>query len=137
MTTSIYKPYRGRSRQANTREQRPWPLMFTLGVVAILVATCSHLKTYYIGAWDGLFYVQLALSIASFSAYGFDKYRANNAGWRTRETSLLLLDALGGWPGGFAGQHYFRHKARKASFQILFWVIVLLHEIWCISWLIS
>lgn len=80
-----------------------------------------------------MLYAQIILSVLSFAAYGFDKYRAGNAGWRTRETSLLLLDALGGWPGGFAAQYYFRHKIRKTSFQLLFWTIVLMHEIWWIS----
>ncbi|RDI86084.1 hypothetical protein Vi05172_g3698 [Venturia inaequalis] len=65
------------------------------------------------------------MSTISFTMYGYDKYRATNSGWRIRENLLHLLDLLGGWPGGFFAQYFFRHKTRKASFQLVFWCYML------------
>jgi uncharacterized membrane protein YsdA (DUF1294 family) len=40
---------------------------------------------------------------------------------------LHLLAFLGGWPGALLGQRQFRHKTKKVSFLIAFWVVVVLH----------
>jgi uncharacterized membrane protein YsdA (DUF1294 family) len=37
------------------------------------------------------------------------------------------MELLGGWPGGLAGQIFFRHKRRKVSYMVVFWGIVLIH----------
>jgi uncharacterized membrane protein YsdA (DUF1294 family) len=34
---------------------------------------------------------------------------------------------LGGWPGGWIAQYAWRHKSRKASFQIAFWSATLVN----------
>lgn len=34
---------------------------------------------------------------------------------------------LGGWPGALLGQRQFRHKTKKLSFLIVFWLVVVLH----------
>ncbi len=40
---------------------------------------------------------------------------------------MYLLAFLGGWPGAWLGQRYFRHKTKKVSFRVVFWLVVLLH----------
>ncbi|WP_147463771.1 DUF1294 domain-containing protein, partial [Pseudomonas amygdali] len=42
---------------------------------------------------------------------------------------------LGGWPGALLAQQVFRHKTRKVSFQIVFWLIVLAHQVLWLDWL--
>lgn len=76
-----------------------------------------------------LFYLGLVAvaSCASFAAYGWDKRRAAIAGRRIPERTLHLLAFLGGWPGALLGQRQFRHKTKKVSFLITFWIIVFLH----------
>lgn len=70
----------------------------------------------------------LLMSVASFLMYALDKEVAGNARWRrTPESTLHLLDFLGGWPGGLIAQHVARHKTVKASFQRVFWISVLLN----------
>ena len=71
--------------------------------------------------------VTAVLSCATFAAYGFDKRQARTAGRRLPERTLHLLAFLGGWPGALLGQRLFQHKTAKASFLIVFWLIVLLH----------
>jgi len=66
-------------------------------------------------------------SCACYIAYGLDKRRAANGGWRVPERTLHLLAFLGGWPGAWLGQRQFRHKTNKVPFRILFWVVVVSH----------
>jgi len=40
---------------------------------------------------------------------------------------------LGGWPGALLAQQRFRHKTRKLSYQAVFWLIVLLHQVFWID----
>jgi len=75
------------------------------------------------------------VSIITFLAYADDKNRAQTNRWRTPESSLHLLEVLGGWPGGFIAQKKLRHKNRKTSYQAVFWLIVALHYIGWMVWL--
>jgi uncharacterized membrane protein YsdA (DUF1294 family) len=75
----------------------------------------------YIAAW------YLVLSLITFIVYGIDKRKAANGTWRTKESTLHLLELLGGWPGAFAAQRIFHHKSAKLKFQIVYWLIVAAH----------
>lgn len=67
----------------------------------------------------------LLLSIASFCLYAVDKQRAVRGSRRISEATLHAVDLLGGWPGGLLAQRVVRHKTRKTTFQIVFWITVL------------
>ena len=69
----------------------------------------------------------VVLSVISFLVYRHDKSAAQQNQWRTGEGTLILLGVLGGWPGAFVAQQFFHHKTKKRSFQIAFWVTVLLN----------
>jgi len=75
----------------------------------------------FIAAW------YVALSLVTVLVYAIDKRKATAGTWRVKENTLHLLELVGGWPGGLAAQHIFHHKTRKASFQLAFWAIVILH----------
>ena len=60
------------------------------------------------------------MSLTSAILYGFDKHRAMGDGGRIPESTLLAVDLLGGWPGGWWAQYKFRHKTQKVSFRIRF-----------------
>ena len=70
--------------------------------------------------------VTCVVSALTFGVYGWDKRQAVKQGRRVPEARLHLLTLFGGWPGALLAQHYFRHKNRKMSFQIVFWLIGLL-----------
>lgn len=67
------------------------------------------------------------MSLICFFAYYRDKQFAIKGLQRTPEVRLHLYEVLGGWPGGLLAQRLIRHKNRKLSYQLVFWLIVLLH----------
>ena len=69
----------------------------------------------------------LVMSLVTFAAYGMDKRQAKTGGRRISEARLQWLALLGGWPGAWAGQQFFRHKTQKFVFRVVFWFIVALH----------
>lgn len=71
--------------------------------------------------------VYLAMSVIAFLIYGWDKSSAKKGRWRTPEKTLHLLSLVGGWPGALAGQRIFRHKTSKKSFQVVFWITVVIN----------
>ena len=71
--------------------------------------------------------VILVLSLVTFVVYGIDKRQAKKGGRRISEARLHWLALLGGWPGAWAGQQFFRHKTQKLAFRVIFWAIVVLH----------
>lgn len=58
----------------------------------------------------------LALNIATYAAFGWDKHQALRGGRRVPERHLLGLAALGGIVGAKLAQHRLRHKTRKQPF---------------------
>jgi uncharacterized membrane protein YsdA (DUF1294 family)/cold shock CspA family protein len=72
----------------------------------------------------------LLISIFTYFIYEMDKYYAINNKYRISEKSLLLLSLFGGWPGALIAQQKFRHKNKKSSFQISFWLTIFVNIIW-------
>lgn len=69
-----------------------------------------------------------AVSLFSFFSLRSDKQRAEAGEWRIPEATLHLAEMIGGWPGAFLAQRLFRHKIAKASYQVVFWAIVMTHQ---------
>jgi uncharacterized membrane protein YsdA (DUF1294 family)/cold shock CspA family protein len=75
-------------------------------------------------------------SLIVYFAYARDKLSAIRQTWRVPESSLHLLEALGGWPGAYVAQQTMRHKTVKVSYQVTYWLIVFLHVAFWVTWLI-
>ncbi len=69
----------------------------------------------------------LVASLLTFITYALDKSAAKKGAWRTKESTLHLLSLAGGWPGALIAQQKLRHKSKKQSFRLVFWVTVLLN----------
>jgi uncharacterized membrane protein YsdA (DUF1294 family) len=139
--TSKRRPYQTPSQRRSQNpgnsgkdDPKPWPSMFSLGLVTLLPPIYGLAVLFFRLGQPLPLLIYTILSIISFSIYGFDKYRATNSGWRIRENLLHTMDLLGGWPGGFGAQYFFRHKTRKVSFQIIFWASVLIHDYFWVRW---
>ena len=64
------------------------------------------------------------MSVLAFLMYVKDKNAAEWGKWRTTEETLHTLSLLGGWPGAKIAQSFLRHKSKKLSFRITYWVTV-------------
>ena len=112
-----------RTRPGNTGAQ--WGSA-SLSTVPVFVALYFALAVMWrVPNRVGLAY--LALSAVCFVAYAADKSAARSGGWRTRESTLLLIGLVGGWPGALLAQQFLRHKSVKASFRAAFWGTVVLN----------
>jgi len=69
--------------------------------------TIDQLALAWFGFWNAL----------AFLTFAYDKWRAGRSGQRVSEMTLVLLGAMGGWPGGLIGMNVFRHKTAKWTFK--------------------
>ncbi|HET6351799.1 MAG TPA: DUF1294 domain-containing protein [Coriobacteriia bacterium] len=98
-----------------------------LAALALLVAVLMFvLLKYGVIAWV-LLGGYVVMSGITYVAYGADKSAARSGHWRTPESALHLLEIVGGWPGALFAQRRFRHKTRKVSYQVVFWICVALN----------
>jgi uncharacterized membrane protein YsdA (DUF1294 family) len=70
----------------------------------------------------------LLVNAATYLVYASDKARAQQGAWRVPETVLHFLELMGGWPSAFVAQRRLRHKCVKLPYQVVFWLIVAVHE---------
>jgi len=104
----------------------------------VLAVVCALPLIGSVSFWvQGVSFIPLAaygfVSVLAFFLYWRDKHKARTDGRRTPENILHAVELAGGWPGALLAQQVLRHKTRKVSFQILFWVIVLLHQVFWID----
>lgn len=92
-------------------------------IVVLFMAALAVLGAFFPVAWL-ILGVDVVLSAATALAYRSDKLAAQRGRWRTEENALHLLEFCGGWPGALLAQQLYRHKTRKTSFQIVFWIAV-------------
>lgn len=74
------------------------------------------------------------MSVVTFCLYASDKSRAQQKQWRVAENTLHFCELMGGWLGGFVAQQKFRHKTRKTSYQVVFWLISSAHIAFWLDW---
>ncbi|MCL2142160.1 MAG: DUF1294 domain-containing protein [Methanimicrococcus sp.] len=72
--------------------------------------------------------IYFVLNLFAFAMYGFDKGKAALSKWRISEKTLLLLAVFGPF-GAYAGMMVFRHKTKKKPFTWFVPIMVLLHVV--------
>ena len=98
-----------------------------LAVGAFFIAAATMLAPVFLLAY-------VFVSALTFAVYGLDKSAARSGRGRTSEHTLHCLAFLGGWPGAVLAQRFFRHKSKKSSFRVTFWVTVIFN-ILIVLWL--
>ena len=78
----------------------------------------------------------VAVNLVSLTLYGLDKLKAKKGLWRIRESTLLLIAALGGSVGALLGMEVFRHKTKHWQFKVLVPVFLVLHIAFAV-WLVK
>lgn len=99
-------------------------LPLALNVNSAIVSVREQAKRYF---YQAIFFAYLLMSRICYCAYRKDKKHARTQQWRTPESTLHIYELFGGWPGGLIAQRKLRHKNKKLSYQINFWLIVTLH----------
>jgi uncharacterized membrane protein YsdA (DUF1294 family)/cold shock CspA family protein len=135
ITYGVVKDSRNRLRAAEVRypsEAKPVARQVTpryaMAAGLIIPFGCVVVALAFLGKTPILVPLAYALvSCLTFAVYGVDKSAAMNGRWRTQEGTLHLLSLAGGWPGALVAQQMFRHKSRKAEFQVAFWITVVLN----------
>jgi len=98
------------------------PIAFAMSFLVALAALAAVGRLEM--SWLALYY---GASIITYSAYARDKTAAQNAQRRIPEATLHLMSLIGGWPGALIAQALFRHKTRKPSFLIPYWLTVVVN----------
>lgn len=98
---------------------RPARVLLVLVALAALAVICLVLP---VPVWVPVLFV--AASVLTFVVYAVDKSAAGTTRRRVPENVLLFLGLIGGWPGALIAQQTLRHKTRKTSFQVRFWLSV-------------
>ncbi|MEZ5462011.1 DUF1294 domain-containing protein [Dokdonella sp.] len=121
------------ARTTATRRNGRWFPRRSLGVIVLLAMAIA---TYGGKIPLVVTLAYIGMSLIAFFAYGLDKSAARTDRQRTPESTLHALELLCGWPGALIAQGTFRHKTRKLSFQIAFWLVVALN-VGALAWLIQ
>ena len=88
--------------------------------VLILLAVMNKISWLVIGWY-------IVLGVITYAMYAKDKAAAQSGDWRTPESTLHLLSALGGWVGAMVAQTYLRHKSQKAEFRLAYYLTVIIN----------
>jgi uncharacterized membrane protein YsdA (DUF1294 family)/cold shock CspA family protein len=120
----------GAKRETTLRSRFPRKAIAGLALVALLAGWRLHKLPIEV------VFVYVVMSGIAIFLYAFDKSAALRGGWRTQETTLHAVALVGGWPGALLAQDLFRHKSRKAEFQAVFWVTVVLN-VGAVAWVLQ
>lgn len=126
--------YSTRISQKTRLSESAIPWVYVLVLLALPVVGLIDLAINY-QLRLGIFIYAIA-SALTYYFYWDDKRRAKLSGWRIPEANLHFWAFVGGWPGAFIAQQQFRHKTKKVPFQIVFWLVVISHQILWFDWLI-
>ncbi|WP_201565888.1 DUF1294 domain-containing protein [Psychrobacter immobilis] len=88
--------------------------------VLVLLAAADKLSWLVVGWY-------VALGLITYMMYAKDKAAAQSGAWRTPESTLHLLSALGGWVGALLAQTYLRHKSQKPEFRVTYYLTVIIN----------
>ena len=110
------------SAQADFEASQKKRLFLGVGFYALLIllAVMDKLSWLVVG-WYA------ALGLVTYLMYAKDKAAAQRGDWRTPESTLHLLSALGGWVGAMVAQTYLRHKSQKPEFRMTYYLTVLIN----------
>lgn len=134
VTYSLHTDAKGRLSAANARfaVERTASVNSNGSDNLLLIVAVLFLMMLFLGVLFRLlpsfvFGVSIVLSIITYAVYAMDKSAARKGVWRTQEDTLHLFAVFGGWPGALIAQKLLRHKSRKLSFQLFFWMTVIVN----------
>ena len=122
-TTAVARSRYAKERAARREKRQLGSAAAVLGLWAILLLAGIWMRRMPWVVLPGL----LLLNIGTFFVYWKDKTAAEEQTIRVREDVLHALALLGGWPAAWLAQLSLRHKTAKRSFQLVFWLTVVVN----------
>lgn len=115
-------PLRGHKNNGREIRQKIFSLFLFISFWCVIyfLHSYSYIPTVIVGLYS-------ILSIIAFFMYAKDKNAAEWGAWRTQESKLHTIALLGGWPGAAIAQSFLRHKSKKLSFRITYWMTVIIN----------
>ena len=123
---------RRRSRTRGGWQRRRWPVAPVYVVMTLICAVVAGVVGWLLVTRTGLrplWAYLAAVNIVTFLNYAYDKSVSGRRHSRVPEGVLHLLALAGGSPAALLAQLMLRHKTLKRSFQIRFWLSVVLQLI--------
>lgn len=111
-----------RSAQADFEATQKKRLFLGIGFYSVLILLAATDKlSWLVVVWYA------AMGMITYTMYAKDKAAAQSNDWRTPESTLHLLSALGGWVGAMVAQTYLRHKSQKPEFRLTYYLTVVIN----------
>lgn len=111
-----------------------WPLAILPGVFVAIFLRYFHFLFMEEGALPDRIAVLAGIATAfvlnslfTIWFYKTDKLLAEQQEWRIPEDHLHFWELFCGWPGALYAQKKYRHKWKKTSFMVVFWLCVVLN----------
>jgi uncharacterized membrane protein YsdA (DUF1294 family) len=105
-----------------------WIYSYLLLILILILPSIATTKVVSLYGYGSVIAYLLIISTITIYAYWSDKEKAQLDSWRTPESTLHLLELLGGWPAAFLSQRIFRHKISKTEYLVSFWLIALIQQ---------
>jgi uncharacterized membrane protein YsdA (DUF1294 family)/cold shock CspA family protein len=127
VTYTVSKDNRGRKRAINVETEYgqreinlslPIIVSTTFIFIVVLSVLIHKIPLLVLG-------IYVVASLITYALYAKDKSAAQDGTWRTPESTLHFFSLIGGWPGALIAQSKLRHKSKKISFRIFYWVTVM------------
>lgn len=124
-------PLRGHKNNGREIRQKIFSILLfiSFGCIIYFLYRYNYIPAVIVGLYA-------ILSILVFAMYAKDKNAAEWGTWRTKESTLHTIALLGGWPGAAIAQSFLRHKSKKLSFRVTYWMTIIIN---CVGlfWLIT
>ena len=125
------RPIKGHKNNAREFKQKTFSIVLFSSFACVLyfLLNSNLIPPVIIGVYG-------VMSAIAFAMYVKDKNAAEWGSWRTQESTLHMLALLGGWPGAAIAQSFLRHKSKKLSFRVTYWMTVIIN-CGALGWLVS
>ena len=123
-----------RTGNGSIRKKLPFPARLAC-FWPLAVVPASTLSFFLKQTLPGIVLAFVCNSLLTILFYREDKRLAEQQNWRIPEFYLHFWELACGWPGALYAQRRFRHKWKKLSYMVVFWLYVILN-ILGVCWLL-
>ena len=129
VTFEVTKTQKGFSATSVIAGDKQYSPYLIFGVISALISIAIFGYLYRASSLKPILSYFISINITVFLIYGYDKFISSRDGLRVPEWNLHILAIIGGSPVALASQKFFRHKTIKGSFQLVYWLIVLVQVV--------